>query len=52
MNDPAYIIVIGNPIDGLRFIGPFTDGDPGTPNEYAERHVHDEWWVVEIEAPK
>ena len=46
----TYVIVVGNPIDGINLIGPFTDVDE--PNEYAERHVRDEWWVVEVRQPE
>jgi len=48
----SYVILIGNPVDGLEFIGPFDDGNEAT--EYAEVKVHrnKEWWLAEMEAPE
>ncbi len=37
------IIVTGNPIDGLFFIGPFDDDCNAI--EYAEKQVNCEWWL-------
>lgn len=46
-----HIIVRGNPVDGLSFIGPFLTG--GDAMEWGAAHLHDEdWWVAPIEPPK
>lgn len=45
------ILVIGNPVDGIIFIGPFDDGEEAV--EYAEvHHKNDEWWMAPIDTPK
>ncbi len=49
-----YIIVTGNPVDGLEFIGPFdTDTEAcefGNGDAYMADHGGD-WWVSSMEAP-
>ena len=41
------IIVMGNPIDGLSFVGPFDDNYDGI--EYAEKECVDgEWWIGKL----
>lgn len=42
------IIIHGNPIDGLRFIGPFPDGEE-IGEEFTERL--DEWWIATLNLP-
>lgn len=43
------ILVIGNPMDGLSFIGPFTDDEEAM--EYADQHYGGtNWWLTTIEA--
>ena len=43
-------ILAGNPVDGLRLIGPFDSIE--VLNEWAEDHLHHaEWWAVRMEAP-
>ena len=45
-----YIIIYGNPVDGLQFIGPFTE--PGLANSYAETRLkHETWWVGTMQKP-
>jgi len=42
------ILVYGNPIDGLSFVGPFAD--VGDANNYGDiYHRHDDWWVVALQ---
>lgn len=46
----TYVIVSGNPMDGLLLTGPFSDGD--TASSHAEDYFHgEEWWVVRVEEP-
>lgn len=43
------ILVTGNPVDGLSFIGPFTDDEEAM--EYADQHYGGtDWWLTTIEA--
>lgn len=42
------IIIHGNPVDGLQFIGPFPDGEEI--NEYHTEPL-DEWWIASLESP-
>jgi hypothetical protein len=50
MKEPKAILIIGNPIDGWKYIGPFkTEGD-------ALQHPATEvdgwtWWVAELKDP-
>lgn len=46
-----YVILHGNPIDGLSIIGPFDEGEAAT--EYAEEHLNGggEWWLVQLDPP-
>ena len=45
-----HLLVTGNPVDGLQFIGPFQH--PEDANFYAEMFLNkDEWWVAKLEAP-
>lgn len=46
----ATTLIIGNPVDGLRLIGPFDDAEAAT--LYAERCITvNTWWVAELQAP-
>lgn len=47
-----YVILHGNPVDGINIIGPFTDGEAA--NGYADDNLNGagEWWVVEVEPPE
>lgn len=42
------VIVLGNPIDGIRLIGPFDTSDDA--NVVAEQHFpNDTWWIADLE---
>lgn len=44
------IVITGNPVDGLTFLGPFQDA--ATANEWADlMDVEPEWWVATLLAP-
>jgi hypothetical protein len=45
-----YLLIVGNPVDGFRFRGPFaTAGDAGV---WAESHDHEaDWWVAPLNPP-
>lgn len=42
------IVLVGNPVDGLRIFGPFT---PDEANTFADEELNggDEWWMHELE---
>ena len=45
------IIVMGNPIDGLTFTGPFNDAEEA--GDYAaDEYHHEEWWIAFVQPPK
>ena len=45
------VLVIGTPLTGFEFIGPFPNEDAAV--EYGERHSGDvEWWVITVQAPE
>lgn len=45
-----YVILCGNPVDGLKIYGPFEAAEIA--NEWAEVHLHnigmDSWWCVDV----
>jgi hypothetical protein len=43
------ILIIGNPVYGFGFIGPFKDNAEAA--AYGDQHVDDEFWVVELMSP-
>jgi hypothetical protein len=47
-----YVLITGNPIDGISLIGPFDEPDAAI--DYAEVNINGqgEWWLVEVEAPQ
>ena len=46
-----HILVFGDPVDGLGFIGPFDDCDEAI--KYAEENFKlESWWTSELESPK
>ena len=50
--DQMAIIVIGNPIDGLSFVGPFPSTMEAIEFANTDPHMHDhEWWVAPLEGP-
>ena len=47
----AWIVVIGNPIDGVTHYGPFDDSEDA--DRYAESlETDDTWWVVKVFEPE
>lgn len=51
--ETKYIIITGNPVDGLRFIGPFTTGVEAAEFVCADPYLDDhEWWIAKIESPE
>ena len=43
-----WIVIVGNPLDGLAFHGPFEYSDSAV--DWAEIHAVDsDWWVSEVE---
>jgi len=46
----SYIVITGNPVDGLFFYGPFLDANDA--GDWAEReHDGQEWWTAHLSAP-
>lgn len=43
------IIVLGNPVAGFTYVGPFEDEDAAT--EYADGFIDDDWWLAELAPP-
>jgi hypothetical protein len=47
--DHTYVLMTGDAVNGLEFIGPFPSyDDAGT---YGDRHVRDTWVVTRLESP-
>ncbi|WP_289101016.1 hypothetical protein [uncultured Marinobacter sp.] len=47
-----WIVVAGNPMDGITFYGPFDDGNYA--NDWAEDELNNtgcDWWVSELTQP-
>jgi hypothetical protein len=47
-----WIIVKGNVIDGLTFIGPFEERDNAVQYGDFEIHQSDDWCIAELEEPE
>lgn len=46
-----HIIVYGNPVDGLQFIGPFKTAYDAACHGNRDAHLSDaEWWIAPLEA--
>lgn len=46
-----YIIITGNPVDGLGFVGPFKTAEEA--NRYADlSFTAGDWWVVSLDKPE
>ncbi len=46
----SYVVIIGNPVDGVTLHGPF--GDPEDAAAWAEWHANDNWMLAELKEPK
>ena len=46
-----YVIVIGNPVDGIKLQGPFTSQEEAIAFAEEELAVVDSWWVTKLYAP-
>jgi hypothetical protein len=46
-----YILIFGNPVDGLEHVGPFDDA--AAAGDYAEDSLSaaEDWWIVLLQAP-
>jgi hypothetical protein len=42
-----YVVIAGNPIDGIRIHGMFDDPDSAT--QWAVKEITEDFWVVEID---
>lgn len=45
------VLMVGNPIDGVRIIGPFDSAEEAC-EEGDRNHSKDTWWGYELEAPE
>ncbi len=46
-----YVIVVGNPFDGMNIIGPFDDAEFA--GDYAQMlHRNEDWWVMKLTVPE
>jgi len=45
-----HVLIVGNPVQGVRVIGPFADAD--TAQDHASAWSDTDWWLAELEPPK
>ena len=46
----SFIVIVGDPVDGFRYYGPFDDHDSAV--KWAEAELDGErWWVADMEPP-
>lgn len=46
-----WLIVTGNPADGMEFLGPFDDSEQA--NDYADTYLSErDWWIVPLTYPE
>lgn len=39
-----HVVIVGNPVGGFRYYGPFTTGEEGV--EWASENLDDYWWTA------
>lgn len=45
-----FVVLVGNPIDGMTIHGPFEDGNEA--GDWAQSEFQDDtWWIVEVKKP-
>lgn len=47
-----HVLLVGNPIDGFRVIGPFKTADHAIEAGEGPSSVGDDWWIAPLEAPE
>ena len=47
----VYVLIVGNPFDGLRAIGPFDDPDDIGLDFAPDLFPNDPWWIIKLEKP-
>jgi hypothetical protein len=47
-----HIIIIGNPVDGFQYIGPFLSAVDACQHGNTDGNIDAEWWVAPLEAPE
>ena len=50
MKTGMHIIIVGNPVSGLEFIGPFKTGEDAVEWANRDAHIDADWWVAPLEA--
>jgi hypothetical protein len=45
---PKYVLIHGNPIDGLNIVGPFSTSNDA---HFEGEGINDEYWITELEEP-
>ena len=51
MEHDKWIIIMGNPVEGLNFIGPYDDAEQAASAGNNDPHIDGDWWIAKIEAP-
>lgn len=46
-----HIIMIGNPVDGFNFIGPFENATAAAEHGNTDGDIDAEWWIAPLEQP-
>ena len=47
----SWIVLTGNPVDGITFWGPFQTGEYA--NDWAQFHCRGtDWWITEVNSPQ
>jgi len=46
------ILIVGNPIDGYEFFGPFASGDDAAEYMYRIDYDGGDWWVAGLDEPE
>ena len=45
----GYVLIVGNPIDGIHLLGPFVNHDAA--NKYGYEVLAEEWWITQVHSP-
>lgn len=49
MENTPHIVIIGNPVEGLEFIGPFASNVEAAAYGNADGNIGGDWWIAALQ---
>lgn len=50
MNEKKWIVIMGDPVDGFAYFGPFPDADSAV--EWGNTNGDSDWWITSLHDPE